>query len=338
MAFSGSAKILFLGKLGNVQVYPKNDRPEKHVYKWSALCYICVTVFTILKGMIMAKTKSDKIFFFGDAQAVRDTISSLRQRHTEKQLYSTLPHSLEMHHLHEETEAEETFARCKKADGYVIVVDLQKPQKENDAFIRKALHKMSELGFSGWRNIIGIHAGAGAKTDLSGYLSYLNTRVSEIGKSSEKQEIEKSYSHITENIVTNKNTLKFYNAKQERSEKTKIIEQLEQYIEGVESRKKDNGNTNYQFGFWFFTKSQGLNRKVNCLYAQKLKELLEDDRNSIEDVFDNPNAFRDEIIAELKLKDRWNFFNVGMNSKTLQSIFDDVESYLHKKQDDYTPF
>ena len=112
--------------------------------------------------------------------------------------------------------------------------------------------------------------------------------------------------------------------------KESVILALEKYLARIDIHKTLHGDTpDFRHGFWFFANSRAANRKANYLLAQSLlKDLYQRLDCSIEEIFNQVDGHREDIIETDRVSDMQDYVHRGMNSKELQRIFDQVKNYV----------
>lgn len=106
---------------------------------------------------------------------------------------------------------------------------------------------------------------------------------------------------------------------------------LKNYIDKIESNKKENGDINFEYDFWLFSETRGINRRVNYLIAKSLHRSLESTEDSIKSIVDNIPTIRATIVRNHQA-----FFSSyierGINSPTLNEIISTANQIIEDEK------
>ena len=112
---------------------------------------------------------------------------------------------------------------------------------------------------------------------------------------------------------------------QDNSQRKQIITALKSYTTRVESyTQKKSSEINFSYGFWAAKKSRALNRELNYRLALQLIEKLENDNQSLVEMFKSKNikSLRDSLIKQKGMLDNKHYRKRNINSSTLNDIID----------------
>lgn len=99
----------------------------------------------------------------------------------------------------------------------------------------------------------------------------------------------------------------------------KLHNSLDAYIKKIESYKGAGSDINYKYGFWFFSESRAINRKINYLLAKELQTELST-QPDIKQVFNNIEEKRLAITKRHGLDSMADYKARGINSRDLKAI------------------
>ena len=124
---------------------------------------------------------------------------------------------------------------------------------------------------------------------------------------------------------TDKNESYLRQYTQDEELKQQLITRLKRYIHRIESHKDtfEKNRPNFTHGFWFFSESRAVNREANYHLAKQLLNKLERGDDTIENIFDDIIAQRNEVIGQ-NINHAHRKHIRGINSAELNSIIQDA--------------